>query len=248
MKNLKICVCDDDSRLLMAYASAVKGSFQSFGINADVDTYVSTEHLSSRMQNIVYDVIFLDIDMPKEDGITFAKQLRKRKINIPLIFVSSHEDRMYDTFSVQPFGFVRKSRFLNDLNETVGQFLSANSELTVDMVIFPTKLGGFQVNARQIIYIESNSHSQYIFMKGQQKFELHLKMESIENMLTDKGFIRIHKGYIVNYRYIKRIDNTEIYLVTGEVLPLSRHRKKEVKALWLEYGTKNGFIDLDDLK
>lgn len=247
MKNLRICVCDDDSRLLMTYAAAIKGNFQSFGIAADVDTYSSTEHLRARMQSIVYDVIFLDIDMPREDGVTFAKQLRQQQNNVPIIFVSSHEDRMYDTFSVQPFGFVRKGRFVSDLNKTVGQFLAANSELTADMIIFPTQSGGFQVNAKQIIYIESSLHSQYLYMKGQQKFELRLKMESIEKTLSDKGFIRIHKGYIVNYRYIKRIENTEIYLTTGETLPLSRSKKKEVKALWLEYGTKNGFVDLDSM-
>lgn len=245
MKTLKVCICDDDMPSLMTYSAAVKGCFQSFGVAAEVDTYSSAANLRSRLEKLSYNIIFLDIDMPKEDGIAFAKSLRNRNDTVPIIFVTAREDRMFDTFSVQPFGFVRKSRFLEDLNEAVRIFLETNPELTAEMVMFSTPSGDFQVNVKQIVFIESSLHAQYIHLNGQSAIETHSSMSNFESLLADKGFIRIHKGYIVNYRHIKRIENSDVRLTTGELLPLSRVKKKEVKSLWLEYGVKNGFTYLD---
>lgn len=246
MRSIRVCVCDDDDRTNMTYAGCIKGCFQQFGVNCNVDVYGSTAELRKRLPEITYDILFLDIDMPKEDGVTFAKQLRKEKSGVTIIFVSAHEDRMYETFQVQPFGFVRKSKLVEDLTETVKQYMDANSELFAEMVIFPTRTGAFQVNAKQIVFVESFQHSQFVYVNGQDKFEIRSRMELVEKTLADKGFIRIHKGYIVNYRYIKRISNTDLQLTTGVVLPISRTKKKEVKELWLKYGVKNGFSYLDD--
>lgn len=241
MKILRVCVCDDDTQSLITYSSAVKGSFRTFGVESEVDTYNAVAHLRTRLEQLSYDIIFLDIDMPREDGISFARSLRKQGNFVPIVFVTAREDRMFDTFSVQPFGFVRKSRFIQDLNDTVRMFLAANPELTSEMLLFSTQAGEFQVNAKLITYVESCQHTQSIHISGQPTVTVRYSMDRIEAMLADKGFIRIHKGYIVNYRYIKVIGNTDIQLTTDETLPLSREKKKQVKSLWLEYGVKNGF-------
>ncbi len=241
MKTLKVCVCDDDAAMLPAYAASVKGCFQGYGVSCDVDFYTSTQGVRARMKEYTYDVIFLDIDMPKEDGITFAQELKKTAATVPVIFVSAREDKMYDTFAVHPFGFVRKSRFFYDLNETVRLFLEANPDSYTDTVLFSTSKGDYYVNSRQIKYIESFQHSQTVHMRNQPDIEIHSSMDSVEKMLEDKGFIRTHKSYIVNYRYIKKIGDEDITLTTGETLRLSRKKKNEVKSLWLKYGTKNGF-------
>ncbi len=193
-----------------------------------------------------YDVLFLDIDMPEEDGITFARRLKLQNNFTPVIFVSAREDRMFDTFSVQPFGFVRKSRLIADLNETVRLFLQSKPELSEQTVVFNTPSGVMKVNAKQIVYVDSSMHVQTVHLRSRPSFEVRSKMEIIENTLADKGFIRVHKGYIVNYRYIRRIGNDDVELVTGENIPLSRAKKREVKSLWLEYGSENGFTYLDE--
>ncbi len=246
MKTLKACVCDDDSAMLPTYAASVKGCFQGYGVSCDVDFYSSTQGVRARMKEFSYDVIFLDIDMPREDGISFASELRKMDRPIPVIFVSAREDKMYDTFAVRPFGFVRKSHFLNDLQSVVRLFLEASPELYADMVLFSTTKGDYSLNARQIVYIESYLHSQFVHMKTGEKIEIHSSMDNVETLLKDKGFIRVHKSYIVNYRYIKKIGDTDILLSTEEKLPLSRHKKAEVKSLWLKYGTRDGFTYISE--
>lgn len=241
MKTLKVCILDDDSRSFATYSASVKSCFQEFGVATDVDVYEVASSLRKRLIALHYDVMFLDIDMPKEDGIAFAKSLRKEGNTIPIVFVTAREERMFEVFSVQPFGFVRKSKFLVDLRESIRLFIESNYDFGEDMIMFSTQQGGFQVNAKQIVYIENVAHSQVIHLKDGKTSEIRSRMSVLETDLSEKGFIRIHKGYIVNYRYVKRIDASEILLTTGEKLPLSRMLKKQVKSLWLEYGMKNGF-------
>ncbi len=241
MKTLKVCILDDDTRSFSTYSAALKSCFQDFGVICQVDTYSSAASLRSRLTALSYDVMFLDIDMPKEDGIAFAKSLRKGGNSVPIVFVTAREERMFEVFSVQPFGFVRKSKFLEDLRESVRLYLESNYDIVADMIIFETQQGAFQVNAKQIIYIENVAHSQILHLKNEQNSEIRSRMSLLEADLEEKGFIRIHKGYIVNYRYVKKIENTEVVLTTGEKLPLSRTQKKKVKSVWLEYGMKKGF-------
>jgi len=54
-------------------------------------------------------------------------------------------------------------------------------------------------------------------------------MKEYENRLRNSGFIRIHKSYLVNYRYIYSIEINDVRLTCGKILPLSRNRVDEVK-------------------
>ena len=70
-----------------------------------------------------YDLVFLDIDMPKYSGMDVAEEIRKKSADTDIIFVSNREDRVFETFSVQPFGFIRKNCFTEDLNATLRQYI-----------------------------------------------------------------------------------------------------------------------------
>lgn len=247
MNTLKVCICDDDSSMLPVYAASVKAAFQKYDVSCDIDCYTSTQPLKSRMKEYVYDVIFLDIDMPRQDGISFAAELRCEERPVPVIFVSAREDKMYDTFAVRPFGFVRKSTFLNDLTETVRLFLEANPDINADVIRFSTAKGEYSVNAKEIVYIESFHHMQCVHLKSQEPIEARSSLDVMEQILANKGFIRIHKSYIVNYHYITRITDTDVLLSTGDKLPLARSKKAEVKSQWLEYGAEKGFTYIEDL-
>ena len=57
--------------------------------------------------------------------------------------------------------------------------------------------------------------------------------------LAPAGFIRVHQGFLVNYRQIKLIEDQEVSLLSGERLPISRLKSSEVRALYLELIQQN---------
>ena len=79
-----------------------------------------------------------------------------------------------------------------------------------------------------------------VHVDGQEKsIVLTRTMGELENELSGEGFIRIHKGYLVNYRYIQVIDAGDVRLTTGELLPISRRKEHEVRDRFLELVQNN---------
>ena len=69
-----------------------------------------------------------------------------------------------------------------------------------------------------------------LFLSGDQQSEaIRFKMSDMERQLHPYGFIRIHKSYLVNYRYIKNIQTTYVVLDSKKQLPVSRYRLDDIK-------------------
>ena len=62
---------------------------------------------------------------------------------------------------------------------------------------------------------------------------MQLSMEKVEKGLADKGFIRIHKGCLVNYIFIRRIGSVDVELTNGSTVPISRRKVQEVREKYL---------------
>ncbi len=126
-KQLNFAVCDDDEIVCEAICEKISKIVTSCGISVSCDKYVSPVSLYNNIKNgeRIYDALFLDIDMPKLDGVELAKALRKRESTVDIIFVSNREDKVFETFPVRPFGFIRKNNFTHDLKDTLHSYINA---------------------------------------------------------------------------------------------------------------------------
>ena len=74
---------------------------------------------------------------------------------------------------------------------------------------------------KDIVYIKSTGRKLTFFFVDEAPFEIYGKISDTESQLSDFGFLRTQKSYIVNTAYIDKITNYKVYLITGEVLPIS---------------------------
>ncbi len=91
----------------------------------------------------------------------------------------------------------------------------------------------------EIYYAEAELKDVHIWFAKEKK-TVHLKFSEAEALLVPKGFIKVHRSFLVNCRYIKSIDNSSVSLENGIVLPVSKYRKKEVRSAYMEYMDKWG--------
>ena len=215
MKNFSIAICDDDAAILAAIAGAIINIFLRYGVKASVDTFSSTEAFERKLKAKRYDVVFLDIDMPSVDGITFGKKLRVKKEAIDIIYLSSREDRVFESFAIRPFGFIRKSNFLQDSKEIIKLFISAHAEDGIDRTVdLKTCTSIVSLSVKEIVYIESLKDYQFLHLRDKtEPIKLKSTMNVIEKQLEPFGFLRGHQGYIVNILFIRQIDNADITLI-----------------------------------
>lgn len=233
---LCVAICDDDENARRIITSSIHGAFP--GCVVEALAYATADILMADLENHNFDLLLLDIDMPGMDGITLAKRLRKMESAIDIIYISNREDKVFLSLTTEPCGFIRKSRFLEDMNEVIGLYLKRResrqrSEETCLVVQDRNRVRKLPIH--RIWYVEGLGKVQLVYMEGEDSpLTVHSAMQKLEEELTPHGFLRVHKGYLVNYRYISQIEQTEILLNMGRKVPLSRRKLQEVREDYLE--------------
>lgn len=236
IKRLHVAVCDDDFNSLDGIVGAVESMLSRKGITSEVEGYKSVSQLEERLKLTVFDVILLDIDMPDTDGISFGIQLREANDKTEIIYVSNREDRVFEAFTVRPFAFVRKSNFLKDVAKALSALIEELEKRNDcgSTLILQGKDGILSVSLANVIYFEGCGKVQLLHTEDKNEpLIIHSSMNYVESATRDKGFLRIHKGFLLNYRYISAIAYDSIELVNGETLPLSRRKSAEIRAEYL---------------
>ena len=232
---IKIALCDDDARALPVIAGAAESAFNAQGIQTEIYRFSSGAELLQAMERTHFNLLLLDIEMPGMDGIAVGKKLRAMEDDTKIVYVSEAETRVFESFQVQPLGFVRKSNFLNDIAAVVELYVKTGSqEQAGDYLELSTRSGLLTLKSKQVRYIEGSRNYQLLYLDGKKEpVEVKMTMDRLEQMTAPLGFIRVHKGYLVNYLNIQRVATSEVTLVDGTEIPIGRSKVAEVKVRYL---------------
>lgn len=254
MEKINFAVCDDDEIVCDAVFARIYNIFRRCGIEASGAKYLSPVKLYNHIVNpgegerqIRYDLICLDIDMPKLNGIDLGKAIRDNSPETDIIFVSNREDRVFETFSVRPFGFIRKNNFSADLADTLRGYITTKND-TNNYLAVKTNNNSVtrKLRVADIMYIGSLRDHQFIYMADGEEIDIRMTMDELEEKLAPYDIVRTHKGYLVNYKYMARIDAKGITLTDGKLVGISRNKVQDIKAQYLKYLRKMGAVLFTD--
>jgi len=228
--NLKFYICDDNNN----FADTIKKEIESIihGTREyETTVFGSGTELLNQFDTQFADVVFLDIDMPQMNGFEVASFLQNRKENILIIFVTSHDDKVYQSYEYHPFWFIRKSH-MNDLKSVIPKLLrkiDAEEERKRLTFNLKTETCTIELNINTLIYIESYRNNIIIHDGFLGERQVRCKINEAEKQLYPFNIIRIQKGVLVNCRYISKITSRKVVLTDGTNLGLSRSRIDYVK-------------------
>lgn len=239
---LTIAVCDDEKIALDIIAGAVQKVFASYKVETRVDTFSRSGDLWNALQKQAYNLLFLDINIAGLNGIDLGKKISALAGRPDIVFVSSNVGRVFETFEANPFGFVRKDNFLKDISGVIERYVKQKLTAKSSLLRFELRDRGGLVtlDVSLLKYIECLRNEQIFHMDGQEEKSIRSRMQTLEEQLESYGFLRIHKGYLVNCRYIARFDKETVTLKTGETLPVGRSKHAESMDGYLEFIHKNG--------
>lgn len=230
---IKIAICDDEKIVLDEICSKVQDAFSEINCTAEIYNTHNPFDLVEHIKNNTTDVLFLDIDMPSLSGMDIAQFLIDSNAEILLVFVTSHDTLVYQSFRYHPFGFIRKSHFDEEIGAVV-KSIADELQNRNEHFSFKTNEGFFKVPFEDIIYFESESN--YINLHcTENQYRFRGTITSLENELKAKGFIRTHKGFLVNQQHIFAIKGDDIELSSKELLPIGRTNRESVKKAILRY-------------
>ena len=243
MKKMSIAICDDEAAVLSVVSGAIATTLRKYDIEAVTEIYENPKNLENRMKEVEFQLIFLDIDMPQMDGITFAKRIRRTNTHTDIIFISNREERVFDALRVNPAGFIRKKRFLEDVSAVLDQWMQNRRKEAGSVLVAQTAEGEISLPADKVLYIEGAGRHQEIHLADSDKpITVSYSMQALEEQLDPMGFLRVHKGYLVNYRFIRRLTDTDAVLTNGEEIPMSRLRVADVRSRYLELMQSGGNV------
>ncbi|MGL4847853.1 MAG: LytR/AlgR family response regulator transcription factor, partial [Clostridium sp.] len=166
-----------------------------------------------------------------EYGVILGKHIKAFDKKIDLIFLSYVTKYTLDCFDIGAFNYMLKPIEGKNKERLVAQFRRLLIKYYMnrgDFLTIKESTGGIRIPIARISYIETvgklvRIHYDKTFV------DVHERMGDLENRLGNLYFIRCHKSYLVNARYILKLEKTDLELNEGEIIPISRLRLKDVK-------------------
>lgn len=226
---MRIAICDDNKTDLIYIEKSINSALKKININAETDTFTDSDLLLKQNRSNPYDAIFLDIDMPKANGMDIAAQLNKVNSLTEIIFVTNHDELVYKAYRFKALGFIRKEFLETEINEML-DILIENLNSNQKYIIVNDSGTSKKIPVNDILYMQSDDHYVDVYLTDKHKKEtIRESLNNIEKDYSQHGFIRTHIRYLVNYKYIYSIEKNVVILTNHQQLPLSRSKTASVK-------------------
>lgn len=227
---MRIAVCDDET----AWIEQTKRRLEQVYVSLDllVETFSSGKMLLDRIKSVPFDLVILDIEMPQMDGLQVARNLRNMGVETEIVFLTSHVEYALKGYEVQALRYLTKPVDAGKLDEMIRYLLE--KEKKQKRVVIQSEGEMVSVSLSDIYYLEVRNHD-VMFMTQKGTWKTRGKMGDYEKAYASYGFVRIHRGYLVNLAYVTRLKEQEVYLTDGSRLPLSRTREKAAREALYAY-------------
>lgn len=215
---MQIAICDDD----MFFRTELRKCLVDYKKDRRVqmDIYEFRDGNALLTSDAVFDIVFLDYQMPNLNGMDTARQLRARNSICNIVFVTNFPDFVFESFEVNPYRFYKKPISPNEIESMFDFYIRQQKALSP--IIINDFDGQKVIASKNIIYLEGDG--KYCLIRTVSETVHSSKtLSGVMQMLPQYCFYRIHKSYVVNLYYIDRIDNNLVYFINGEKAVIGRN-------------------------
>lgn len=228
---MRILICDDEIGYLNDLKIHVEEYMKSHFLCCHIDAYIDPTEIY--FSDKIYDLVFLDIQMNEVNGISLAKELKKRNGKTVIFFVTSYNEYQDDAMDVRAFRFFEKPFDTERLYASLNKAMEYIDESYVDVFIYDNKQQK-RVLVDSIILIKRENRK--IIMKTtESEFITNKPFDEWCNILPNTFFYQVHKSYLVNMHYVDIYKYTELFLTDGTRVSIAPRKQSEFHKYWFSY-------------
>jgi DNA-binding LytR/AlgR family response regulator len=184
-----------------------------------------------------FDIIFMDIKMPKTDGMTAARKLREKDPDFVLIFITSLSNMAVKGYEVDAMDFLVKPVSFFDFSVKLSNAIRQVGKRKKETILFIDKNRNvFNVDLKDILYFEVRSHTIMVHLKEKTIYLYGTLKETIKKVSEkdNKSFFLINKFYYINLNYVNEIEGNLVY-IDHTPREVSRSKKKALVSALASY-------------
>lgn len=240
-----IGICDDNAGIRTELRNICQNKMRMEKMEFQIVEFAYGDELLSTVNKgstITIDLLFLDIEMPGEDGLGVRDRLLKGENIRRFIFVSSHSERIMDAFGLKTIGFIKKPIDDSVICKKIDVVLKEYREKRY-ITFQDSRSASSCFLVEDIIYLEAERNYTKIYFidrkTNQESYELlSLRLGEIEKTLETDNLIRIHKSYIVNLDHCSEVNDKVCLRGQKLQLPIGRKYKQQVFDFYMSYVLK----------
>jgi len=235
-----VAICDDEIIIGAELERALIDIFNKLSVKCEIDVFFSGEELSAMIEaGTHYDLIFLDIEFAqsKINGVDVGRRIRDIHNNymVSIVYISRVKSYALELFDIQPLNFLIKPLKHEKIEDVIKKYIKASALWARDFIY---KIGHdtHKAQIKDIIYIESYGKKLRLHLANGQNEEFYGSIKEVyQEQLKRFDFLFIHSSYIVNYDYVTALKFNHVMLIDRLTpLPISKHRKNEVRQQYYE--------------
>lgn len=233
---MRIAVCDDEQRFICDLKKDLDELYSS--LDMITDGYTSGEELLKGFRRKAYDVVFLDIEMPEMDGITLAGKIRELSRDVCIVFLTGHIEYAIKGYEVNALRYLTKPADKQKIKEVIDHVLvKLESSKTLWV---KTADGEQKISLSDILFIEAHNQN-VIISTADESISVRGNIRDYEEELSQYGFFRIHRGYLISLPKVLRIGSKSVVLEDNTTLPVSRSKESKLRDMLFSYVSKEAF-------
>jgi two-component system LytT family response regulator len=186
--------------------------------NFEIDVVASLEEVVKQINSTFYDIIFLDINFKGESSFEIVDLIPKAS---KIVFVTAYGEHVINALRKSAFDYLLKPVKIEELSNCLNRYFSSIKELDLTAQI-QIKEKGFTrwIQINEISHLRGQGPYAHIFVNNEQI----TVARTLKSLMPELGnnFIRIHKSYLVNRKFIKAFQHDQIILINQVCLPISR--------------------------
>lgn len=214
---LKILIVDDEpeARDLLKYMLQEQEGLEVVAMAGHVDEAVM---LHKREHP---DIVFLDIQMPEKDGFQFVENINRSGSNPGIIFVTAFDNYAIQAIRNSVFDYILKPVQKRELIQSIERYRAKISGPNPDelsrlidtikrdgsvKIKFNTRSGYILINPMEVVYCKADGNYTHIQLTNGNKELTTQNLGSIEELLSEGSFFRVSRSYLVNLKFLVRVD------------------------------------------
>lgn len=243
---IRVALCDDDSHslnetlvLLDRYCRERKREIVHTTFNSPVELLAQIE------QGVQFDVLFLDILMPGQNGIETAEEIRRHDSNVKIVFLTSSTEFAVQSYAVGAYNYQLKPPQWEGLSHLLDSALETCAHERENSIILHCKTGITRLDLDRLEYCEVIHRTLLFHLSSGKVLESTGSLDELSSHLKPYGcFLRPHRSYLVHLGYIRSISYRAITMTSLTEIPIPRGKYNEIKDAFLAYAFQNGQVPL----